>query len=195
MMSGQVPTATGCESARRNRARSRSSERGLITLAQGPSYPATMRVRQRVYLKVTSAALSPHAISNLVGLEPTESAAMGSRDPVLVLPRFHMWSYASGVDEAATLEDHLGPLVSVLLEHTAGFKAASDHGETWTELQVVRYFKDGGEDFDESTYGLDPDSSLVRLGGQHPLLGWHLEPDVLRLLSSCGMALDVDEYG
>jgi hypothetical protein len=99
------------------------------------------------------------------------------------------------VDEAAPLADHVNALAAVLKKHVAGFKAASDHEETWTCLQVVRHFERGDEDFDEATYGLDPGSDLVRLAGQHPFLGWHLEPEVVRLLSSCGMALDVDEYG
>lgn len=154
-----------------------------------------VRVRQQAYLLVKSESLSPTEISALLGLEPTEAKVMGSRDPVLVVPRCHLWKFAMGIDDASPLEDNLKALLAVLRRHAAAFKAIRDHEATTTWLVIVRHFDAGNEDFDEATYGLNPTGGVVRLGGQHPFLGWSLQPEDVELLSSCGLGVDVDEYG
>jgi hypothetical protein len=56
----------------------------------------------------------------------------------------------------------------------------------------VRYFNDDdGEEESPQPEGTD----LIRLPGQHQLLGWHLDRRVLKFLHHTGAELDVDEYG
>lgn len=154
-----------------------------------------MRVRQRAYLSVKSSTLAPTQISELLGLEPTEAKVIGTSDPVRGIPRCHLWSLASGVDEAAPLRDHFDALLPVLRAHMEALRLVSRRQSTIVNLVVVRRFDEGNEDFDEATYGLDPDEGVVRLSGQHPFLGWALESADIRLLNDCGVGLDVDEYG
>jgi len=125
-------------------------------------------LRQRAYLSVKSNTLSPPEISALLGVEPTEAEAMGSSDAVRGTPRCHLWSLASGVDDADPLHDHVDALVPILQSHAEALRIVSDHESTRVWLRIVRYFEDGEEDFDEASYGLDPDDGIVRLGGQHP---------------------------
>jgi hypothetical protein len=154
-----------------------------------------VRIRQRVYLSVKSGSLAPSEISELLGLEPTEAKAMSSSDPVRGTPRCHLWSLASGVGQAAPLRDHLDALLPILRSHEDALRVVSRRESTILDLVVVRYFDDGEEEFDEATYGLNPDEGVVRLSGQHPYLGWALESADIELLSACGIGLDVDEYG
>lgn len=139
--------------------------------------------------------LSPPEISALLGVEPTEAKAMGSSNAARGTPRCHLWSLASGVDDAASLYDHVDALVPILQSHSEALRVVSEHESTLVCLTIVRYLEDGEEDFDEASYGLDPDKGIVRLGGQHPFLGWALDPDIIELLAACGVGLDVDEYG
>ncbi len=120
---------------------------------------------------------------------------MGSSDAVRGTPRCHLWSLASGVDDAASLDDHVGALVPILQSHAEALRIVSDHESTRLWLRIVRYFEDGEDDFDEASYGLDPNEGIVRLGGQHPFLGWGLDLEIIELLTACGVGLDVDEYG
>ena len=63
-------------------------------------------------------------------------------------------------------------------------------------LQVVRHFDDDeGEDESERAWVDAEGHAWERLPGQHQLLGWHLDSDVLGFLRSVGAELDVDEYG
>jgi hypothetical protein len=59
-------------------------------------------------------------------------------------------------------------------------------------LQVVRYFDDPDGEEEELS---PPDAELQKLSGQHQLLGWHLDREVLDFLMATGASLDVDEYG
>jgi hypothetical protein len=59
-------------------------------------------------------------------------------------------------------------------------------------MQVVRVFEhpDGeAEDFGSPVEG------MVKLSGQHQLLGWHLVTRTLEFLQLTRAELDVDEYG
>jgi hypothetical protein len=167
----------------------------LLSLADRRRNLRQVRIRQRVYLSVKSDTLAPPEISELLGLAPTEAKAMGSSDPVRGTPRCHLWSLASGVGQAAPLCDHFDALLPILRSHEEALRVVSRHASTIIDLVVVRYFDDGEEEFDEATYGLNPDEGVVRLSGQHPFLGWALESADIDLLSACGVGLDIDEYG
>lgn len=68
----------------------------------------------------------------------------------------------------------------------------NEDGHGGAALQVVRYFNDpdGVEEIGGAALG-----GLTKLGGQHQLLGWHLEFEVVRFMEQVGAELDVDEYG
>lgn len=86
----------------------------------------------------------------------------------------------------------LWPRLAQVAEGLRTFTARSDSAGF---LQIVRYFEEGSEDFDEATWGLPPTSDFERLGGQHPFLGFGLDALQVQFLASVGVAIDVDEYG
>lgn len=59
-------------------------------------------------------------------------------------------------------------------------------------MRVVRYLaaEDGAEEELSS-----PDARLQKLPGQHHLLSWTVDREVLEFLSAVEATLDVDEYG
>jgi hypothetical protein len=59
-------------------------------------------------------------------------------------------------------------------------------------LQLVRHFDD--DDGEEEELSVS-DAPLQKLAGQHQLLGWHLDSDVLGFLARVGAEIDADEYG
>lgn len=155
-----------------------------------------MRIRQHVQFTVKSERLTPAEITVLVGTEPDEAKVKGERrlgPPPS--PWVHHWTLRSGIDEAASVEDHLAVLIPRLRDHATGLRAALaiDATEGW--LFLGRTFEAGEEAFDERTYGVDAESEVGRLDGQHPFLGWGLDREVVALLASIGAGLDVDEYG
>jgi hypothetical protein len=111
------------------------------------------------------------------------------------VPRFHLWLLRSGLAEDLRLDEHLDVLFATIGAHVDGFRQVATTPETAVWLTVVRYFEAGDEEFDESTHRLPEGSPYERLSGQHPLLGWALEPERIALLSRSGIGLDIDEYG
>jgi Domain of unknown function (DUF4279) len=155
-----------------------------------------MRIRQRAYLRLSSADLPPQAISDLLGIAPSESRANGSRQPgPPPLPRANLWHLESGISDQAPVGDHLAALWPKLLEVEDGLRTflTLDGSKSW--LQIVRYFEDGNEDFDESTWDLPDNATYKRIGGQHPFLGFRLDGVQLQFLASLGLEVDIDEYG
>ena len=62
-------------------------------------------------------------------------------------------------------------------------------GKAW--LQIVRNFDAAGGEEEEIT----ETGGLVKLGGQHQLLGWHMDIAIVRFLADIGADIDCDEYG
>lgn len=59
-------------------------------------------------------------------------------------------------------------------------------------LRVVRYFN--SPDGVEETGAIGP-GGLAKMSGQHQLLGWHLNTEVIDFMTAVGVELNVDEYG
>ena len=155
-----------------------------------------MRVRQRAYLRLFSADIRPDEITELLGVAPSESRLKGSRQAgPPPLPRGHLWELNSGASDLAPIGDHLTALWPKLVAVEVGLREFLAHDGSKGWLQIVRYFEEGDEEFDESTWGLPEGSPYVRLGGQNPLLGFGLDGIQLQFLASIGLELDVDEYG
>ena len=68
-------------------------------------------------------------------------------------------------------------------------------GDVVARLSVVRYLDDeDGQPERIDTVEMEDGTKLVKLGGQHQLLGWYLDAADLELLVSLNCSLDVDEY-
>jgi hypothetical protein len=185
-------TATDCPIRRLRASRSAVMARSDTWLRKTSS----MRVRQRVYLRIASDALDPGQVSKMSGLDPDEARLRGSHSPgPPPKPRSHLWFRYSGLTEDLPLDDHLDVIFGIIRDHSDGLRRVASAPETAAWLQVVRYLEEGPEDFDEATHGLPADSPFERLSGQHPLLGWGLAAERVELLAKAGIGLDVDEYG
>ncbi|MGX6606060.1 DUF4279 domain-containing protein [Micromonosporaceae bacterium Da 78-11] len=148
-----------------------------------------MLIRQYAYFALRSERTAATDIAARVGLEPDQVMVRGSKRADPVLPVSHAWQIVCRLP-GLPVDD----LITHLLDRLEPF--ADEIGRLVTEgdvhacMQVVRHF-DEGEDEDLST-GVD---GLVKLAGQHQLLGWHLNRRTLNFLTATNADLDVDEYG
>ena len=62
------------------------------------------------------------------------------------------------------------------------------------QINVVRRFNDPDGDEEQEERVDTPVGALDRLLGQHQLLGWHLDHEVIAFLMSVAAEIDVDEY-
>jgi hypothetical protein len=153
-----------------------------------------VKVRQYAYFGIRSDTLEPHVVTTRLGFEPDNARRKGSRQPgPPPAPRVNLWDVASGLLDTEPLDAHFDALLTRLMPHTDSIKRLLADGEATGVLQVVRFTEPGPEDeaIIEPTSGPD----WERLGGQHPLLGFHLNTDVLRLAVDLGVEIDFDEYG
>jgi len=155
-----------------------------------------MRVRQGGYLSLWSDDLLPDAMTAIVGTPPDIAKPRGSRRPgPPPVPRGHIWQLHSGIPEDRPLEEHFDVLCLKIAAIGEGILELRQRDEDLgAGVNVVRYFNEGPEDFDEATWGVEM-PGFEHVGGQHPLLGFHLELEHLRLLGSLGLSIDFDEYG
>jgi hypothetical protein len=127
---------------------------------------------------------------------PDETKAKGSRAAgPKPLPRFHLWTVQSGFPDTAELNDHLAALaskISPFIQHIRSFLDSSDaHGQ----FSIVRKFESGSELETIVDVGRNGPGNLERLRGQHPLLGFHLDREIVDLAHDLGVDFDFDEYG
>ena len=127
-----------------------------------------------------------------MGLAPDRALVRGSRTADPPRPRFHVWEIRC--DESGLRIDEQIERVIVRVEpiRTAIRDLVAEPGDVRAWLQMVRYFH--AEDGDEEVIDETPEG-LVKLSGQHQLLGWHVDRRVLSFLSDIGADLDADEYG
>lgn len=156
-----------------------------------------MRVRQYVYFSLRSDHVPAHVMTARLGMEADEILVKGSKRDNFPLPRVHAWKVvcrAGGLtvdEQIGCVIDRLEPIADQIAALAIEIDSVDWEGVTAT-LQVVRYFNDDdGEEENPQPDGTD----LVRLPGQHQLLGWHLDRRVLKFLHNTGAELDVDEYG
>jgi hypothetical protein len=147
-----------------------------------------MRIKQYVHFDVVSQQMTAAEMTGLIGLEPDAVRVLGARrqEPRPV-PVAHAWSAVCedrgrdlGVGEQiATLVSRLAPVEEALATLVSDLRER-EGSAAGSQLSVARWFdaKDGELD-----------------GGQHRLLGWHLDENVIRFLAHTQASLDVDEYG
>lgn len=154
-----------------------------------------MKVRQYVYLGIKSDGVDPGVISERLGLMPDDVQLRGSRHqgppPV---PRCHLWRLKSGAATDASLDDHFAALRVRLGDSASRLRNLQETEEVTAVIQVVRSFDPGPEDRHISEPGRVV-GDLERLGGQHPLVGFDLSPDLVSYAAEAGIGFDFDEYG
>jgi Domain of unknown function (DUF4279) len=163
-----------------------------LTCAHEPL--SAMRIRQYAHFIVESETLSPEQITAILLIEPSVSRR-GSRSTDPHIPRFNIWNYkARGegrVDDLVTeLVDFFEPLADRL-------QMLANEGLS-IGISVMRSFDDSlgvEEDFSMLTGPSDLPEHLVKLPGQHQLLGLHLDVELMRRLVALNCLLDVDESG
>lgn len=156
-----------------------------------------MRIRQYAYFSLFSERFTAAQITARLLIEPDEVRVRGSRRIQPAVPVHHAWVVACR-EPGLSVDDQIGRIVTRLKPHTArivqllGELADDGDASAGAGVSVVRYFNDDdGEGEQLST----PDEVLQKLPGQHQLLGWHLDRDVLEFLVAVAASLDVDEYG
>ncbi|HEY9413979.1 MAG TPA: DUF4279 domain-containing protein [Pseudonocardia sp.] len=136
-------------------------------------------------------------IAARLGMEADEVSVKASKRENPPLPRCHAWNVVCR-DGGLTVDKQIDRVIDrlqPLTDQIAALAREIDESEgecPAATLQVVRYSNDDdGEEENPQPDGTD----LVRLPGQHQLLGWHLNSRGLEFLHRTGAELDVDEYG
>ena len=157
-----------------------------------------MRIRQYSYFGIRSEVMSAAEMSDRLGVLPDEHSERGSRSSDPIFPRSHSWKVVCkepGLrvdDQIRSVVGRLEPVVDRIADLVAELHEL-ESGRA-TTLQVVRFFDDDEGEEDRP----NPDAEelgMHKLDGQHFLLGWHLDKNVLQFLERTGAELDVDEYG
>jgi Domain of unknown function (DUF4279) len=155
-----------------------------------------VKVRQHADLILTSKVVEPSVISERIGLVPDEVRLMGSRhsDPPAMRPAAHIWELRSGLPDGVPLSDHFTSLLAKVDGSAERLRALLADGRVAGCIQVARHFEPGPEDPEIIEPGRQV-GDLVRLGGQHPLVGFEIEPALVAFAAAAGLGFDFDEYG
>jgi hypothetical protein len=133
-------------------------------------------------------------------MEPDDFKVRGSQTQRPPIPKRHSWAVRcdekglSVGKQVAKVVDRLKPFQDQIANLSRDFAEGKPPGEMG--LMIVRYFDDddGEEESERETIGPDG-TAWERLPGQHQLLGWSLDPEVVKFLYAVGAFLSVDEYG
>ncbi|WP_091383695.1 DUF4279 domain-containing protein [Actinokineospora alba] len=156
-----------------------------------------MRIRQYVYLGLVSRQVSAAEVTARLGVEPDRVRVRGARSTRPPIPVFHAWEVVCD-EPRLRVDEQLARVVHRLTPHHAEIVAlarelrSADPQHGGAVMRVVRYLaaEDGAEEELSS-----PDARLQKLPGQHHLLSWTVDREVLEFLSAVEATLDVDEYG
>jgi len=153
-----------------------------------------MRNSQYACFSLSSETVTAATITARLGVEPDKILVRGARDAARVIPRVHEWSVMARLNNRP-VNDMLTELLRRLEPVIATIATVVREMPVQARLQLVRTFDDPEGVDDE---GATPEMAvrgLEKLGGQHHLLGWHLDRQVLDFLEKTNAELDVDEYG
>lgn len=148
-----------------------------------------MKVRQRCYLAIKSETIDPDEIACLLGMTFDRSQRRASKAEQPPRPVANTWVLDApddlGVDEQIpSLLDRIDPIAEDL-------RSLLERSDVDGVIEVVREFgHPEGQDEEDGRRG-----DLIKLRGQHQLLGFALEAEVLARLVRLGLSLDFDEYG
>jgi hypothetical protein len=160
-----------------------------------------VRIKQEVSFVVQSETISGDEIERRLSLDADKIKVKGSRTTEPLRPRFHSWRITCD-EPGLRLDEQVARVVERLRPVRQALEELRNDPQVELALSVFRDFDadDGAEDDAEDAPrqvaqrgGQDLD--LVRLSGQHQLLGWHLDAEVVAFFSTLGCAFDFDEYG
>jgi hypothetical protein len=149
-----------------------------------------MKIAQYVYFGIRSDTLITEEIALYVGLAPDSSRVRGSRSTDPSRPAHHVWAVecrGQGMD----VEHQIADVMRRVIPCRDSIRGLVETGEGKAWLQIVRNFDAAGGEEEEIT----ETGGLVKLGGQHQLLGWHMDIAIVRFLADIGADIDCDEYG
>ena len=150
-----------------------------------------VKIRQYVYFGISSDVLRPGEIAERVGLAADSEWLRGSRIEAPPHPIHHVWKVECG-DKGLGVGEQVARVMERVWPRRAAIRELVEGGEVKAWLQIVRYF--GDEEGKEEEIDATPEG-LVKLTGQHQLLGWHLDRQALAFLTEVDAELDADEYG
>jgi hypothetical protein len=153
-------------------------------------------IHQYAYFALFSRQMPAAEMTARLMVEPDEAVTRGSRSQIPTRPVSHVWRVACRA-AGVTVDEQIARLVSRLEPHAAAIGALAaelelaegEHGGA--RMQIVRYF-DHPQGEDEII--TQTEDGLIKLAGQHQLLGWHLDRKTLRFLQVTHANLDIDEY-
>jgi hypothetical protein len=153
-----------------------------------------VRISQYAYFSLSSETVTAATITGKLGIEPDEILVRGARDAARVIPRAHDWAVRARRENRP-----IGDMVTELLQRLDPVieKIAIIVREmpVQARLQLVRNLDDSEGSEDEGTTPEIAARGWEKVGGQHHLLGWHLDRRTLDFLERTNAELDVDEYG
>lgn len=157
-----------------------------------------VRIRQYCYFSLSSPAMPATVMAERLELQPDDVMIRASRNLDPPRPQHHSWKVVCN-EAGLTVDEQVNRLVARLAPHTEAIASlareleARDGSESaGAHLQVVRFFDDEEGEEEELS---PPEADFQKLAGQHQLLGWHVDLEVLKFLLEVGAELDVDEYG
>jgi Domain of unknown function (DUF4279) len=141
---------------------------------------------------VSSDVFDPDEITSRLFLEPAKVSRRGSRSVDPLIPVTNLWWYrASGTGSVDELVLELVELMESIADRLAELTA---EGEASVGISIMRSFDDP-HGVDENFGRADVPDNLEKLPGQHQLLGFHLDVDLMRRLAAFDCPIDCDEYG
>lgn len=156
-----------------------------------------MRLRQYAYFGFTSQNVTASMITGRLGIEPDRILVRGSRTSSPPVPRFHTWRVTCA-EPGLRVDQQIAKVIERVRPRQNEVELLSrellaEGPRCGASIGVVRHFEEGEEEVirEGEVDGL----RLESLPGQHQLLGWHLDAEVLAFLVAIGAELDVDEYG
>lgn len=151
-------------------------------------------MRQHASFVVQSDVRHPDEISELFQFEPDVSKAKGSSNKARQVPRTHLWEVkAEGTSAPVDAQireiiSRLGPIADRILRLV-------EDGTCKAVLRVSRHFNDPDGEEEHHDPIISGHGILRILSGQHQLLGWLVDREIIDFLVATGAVITVDEYG
>jgi hypothetical protein len=153
-----------------------------------------MRIRQYVYFGLWSDELSADDLTTILGVAPDAVSVRGARRSDPPVPVSHLWALECRSD-SLDVGEQIEQVLRRIRPLASGIEALVADGNVTAGLEIVRYFDDDeGQPERDDPSVLADGTTLVRLAGQHQLLGWSISADDLALLALLRAFVDVDEY-
>lgn len=154
-----------------------------------------MCIRQFVGFSLFSTVISSEEIALKLGLEPDHFLVRGSKRSDPPVPVEHVWEVRCDEPELR-IDEQADRVFQRIRPHTDSMRDLVATSPVGAILSIFRDFDaDDGED-KALTESITPGGEVpTKLAGQHQLLGWHLDAEILAFLVSVGADIDCDEYG